>query len=116
VIRLAIIYTPLAAWALVATWLHRGTLARTWKALRRPLSRCSGVLALWLACWPVREPQKQQGAAECPLLRNGALREVMTGPVPADGEPLSEQEKRILSEIGMDSMIGIPGPREGSGR
>jgi hypothetical protein len=60
---------------------------------------------------PGREPVTAPG-----LLRHPAVKGAMAGTVPADGQPLSAEEERILGRIEMDALIGIPEPRDGSDR
>jgi hypothetical protein len=77
------------------------------KALRALLRR----FWAYLMAEPAREPVTPQAVAAHP-----SVKAAMSGPVPADGTPLSDEEERILGRIEMDAMITIPEPADGSDR
>jgi hypothetical protein len=96
-----------ACFAAVRSLRHRERWARALAPVRELLGR----FWAYLMAEPASEPVTPQAVAAHP-----AVKAAMTGPVPADGAPLSDEEERILGRIEMDAMITIPEPADGSDR
>jgi len=104
--KIALAITAVLAYFLALHALHnREQWARALAPLRDRLGR------FWAYLMAEPEPVTPRAVATHP-----AVRAAMSGPVPADGAPLSEEEKRILGRIEMDALISIPEPADGSDR
>lgn len=93
-------------------------------ALNHPKGWARAARALWGAlraagAWSVRAPDRQPPVSPQDALAHPGVsrrRRPLAPPLDCDGQPLSDEEARILGRVEMDSMIGIPEPRNGGDR